>query len=248
MKKIILFLLLFPCFTAFAQSGRITDENTINWVQTLNTIALNQKWSLHVEYQLRRTEGIKKWQQSLLRLGLNYKIRPDIILHGGYGYIETFPYGDFPIAADGKFPEHRLYEQLSLKQSFGKWSLVHRFRLEQRWLGKVRPNMAEREIEEWIFLNRFRYQFKVQHPLWERQEKQIFAALANEIFIGSGKNLGLNIFDQNRFSLSLGYKFNKRYTVEFSYLNQILQQGKAVSGQVVIQQNKGLVLSSSLNF
>jgi hypothetical protein len=239
-------VILFAC-NLFAQNDRVNNYNYINWVQSFNTIGLNKKWSLHLEYQWRRTEGLKYWQQSLLRVGANYKLNENIVLHGGYGWIETFPYGDYPIASNGKFPEHRIYEQIVFRQPLNKWVFTHRFRIEQRWLGKIKPG-TEGKIENWVFLHRFRYQFRAQYSFWNRNEKQFYGAAADEIFIGAGKNLGANIFDQNRIFLLAGYKFNNRFTLEGGYVNQTLQQGRRVNDKTIMQRNNGWVLSSLLSF
>jgi hypothetical protein len=57
---------------------------------------------------------------------------------------------------------------------------------------------TDREIEDWVFVHRFRYQFRAQYPFYTKGNKQIYGAAADEIFIGAGKNVGTNIFDQNR--------------------------------------------------
>lgn len=247
MKKLL--LLFFVCYSGLlpAQNDRVNDYNYINWVQSFNTIRLNKQWSLHAEYQWRRDQGLKNWQQSLLRLGVNYMLNEQVTAHLGYGWIETFSYGDYPIAANGTFPEHRIYEQLNLKQPVNKWTFTHRFRVEQRWLGRRRANSSgDREIEGWTFLHRFRYQFRLQRPLWSKADDQLYLAAADEIFIGAGKNLGTNIFDQNRIFLLAGYKFSPRFSLEAGYMNQTLQQGRRVAGQVIMQRNNGWVLSSFL--
>jgi hypothetical protein len=246
MKK--LFVVLFLCFTAnaFSQNDRVNDYNYLNWMQTFNTISLNKKWSLHVEYQWRRDEGLKYWQQSLLRVGANYKLNDNVTAHLGYGWIETYAYGDYPIANNGTFPEHRIYEQISFRQPINKFSFTHRFRIEQRWLGRVKAG-TDREIEDWLFLHRFRYQFRMQHPFYTNGDKQLYGAAADEIFIGAGKNVGINIFDQNRIILLLGYKFNKSFSIEAGYFNQTLQQGRRVNNSTIMQRNNGWLLSSYLN-
>ena len=232
-----------------AQNDRVHDFNYMNWIQTVNTISLNKKWSLHLEYQWRRTGGLKNWQQSLLRIGANYKLNDNITAHLGYGWIETFSYGDYPIASNGTFPEHRIYEQISFRQPIHKWTFTHRFRIEQRWLGKVKAGTAgNREIEDWLFLHRFRYQFRMQHPFYSKGNKQIYGALADEIFIGAGKNLGINIFDQNRLFILTGYRVNKNFALEGGYLNQTLVQGRRINNNTIVQRNSGWVLSSVLNF
>jgi len=247
MKKLFFIPALLITINLSAQNDRVNDFNYLNWVQTFNTISLNRKWSLHLEYQWRRADGLKNRQQSLLRIGANYKLNDYITAHLGYGWIETFPYGDYPIASAGTFPEHRIYEQLSFRQPVNKWIFTHRFRIEQRWLGKVKSG-TDREIEDWIFLHRFRYQFRMQHPLWVKYDKQLYAAVADEIFIGAGKNLGVNIFDQNRILLIAGYKFNNNFSMEAGYINQTLQQGRRLNDRTIIQRNNGWVLSSILNF
>ena len=245
MKKIVLLLFVLISIKAISQNDRVNDYNNTNWFQTINNISINKKWSLHLEYQWRRTNGLKYWQQSLLRIGANYKLNENITAHAGYAWAETFSYGDYPIAAVGTFPEHRLYEQLTFRQPVNKWTFSHRFRIEQRWLGKVKAG-TDREIEDWFFLHRFRYQFKAQHPFWVKADKQLYGVAADEIFIGAGKNVGVNIFDQNRILLLLGYKFNKKLSLEAGYFNQTLQQGRKVNNKTIMQRNNGVVLSSYL--
>ncbi len=224
-----------------AQNDRLTDLNNINWIQLFNTIQLDKKWSLHIEYQWRRERGFMNWQQSLFRIGANRKLNEQVTLHAGYGWIETFPYGDFPIASSGTFPEHRIYEQISFRQPFNKWTFLHRFRTEQRWLGRVQAG-TDREIEQWLFLHRFRYQFRAQRLL----NSKWYAAAGDEIFIGAGKNLGINIFDQNRLFISAGFKINQSISIEAGYFNQTLQQGRRVNGNTIMQGNNGMLTSLHL--
>ena len=248
MKKNIIIPLLFFPFGLFAQNDRVNDYNYLNWLQTFNTVSLNKKWSLHLEYQWRRDKGLKNWQQSLLRIGANYKLNDNVTAQVGYGWIETFSYGDYPLASNGTFPEHRIYEQLNLRQPVGKVLLTHRFRVEQRWLGRVKAGTAgNREIEGWTFLHRFRYQFRTQLPFYTKGNKQLYGAAADEILIGAGKNLGTNIFDQNRIFLLLGYKLNKNLSIEAGYFNQTIQQGRRINNSTIMQRNNGWLLSSNLN-
>lgn len=247
MKKIFLFpVLLLAGISAFTQNDRVNDYNNTNWLQSFNSISINNRWSLHLEYQWRRTDGIKKWQQSLLRIGANYKLNDNITAHLGYGWIETFSYGDYPIANNGTFPEHRIYEQISFRQPVNKFLFTHRFRVEQRWL-KRKITGVNGPADDWYFLHRFRYQFRTQYLLYTKGDKQLYSAAADELFIGAGKNLGVNIFDQNRIFLLLGYKLNKKLSLETGYFNQTLQQGRRINNSTIMQRNNGIVISSYLN-
>ena len=99
------------------------------------------------------------------------------------------------------------------------------------------------KVEERVFLHRFRYQFKTQYSITAK----FYAAVADEIFIGAGKNVGVNIFDQNRIFLLAGVKLNKNIKLETGYFNQTLQQGWRINNSSIIQRNNGVVLSSFVN-
>ena len=83
MKISITFFIVFLSLQSTAQNDRLNDYNNLVWLQSFNTIAGNKKWSIHAEYQWRRDNGLKNWQQSLLRVGANYKISDNVIVHTG---------------------------------------------------------------------------------------------------------------------------------------------------------------------
>lgn len=245
MKKLLFILLIFKSFNSIAQNDRVGDYNNTNWVQLFIVKSINKKTDWLIEYQWRRTDGLKNWQQGLFRTALQYKPNNNVSVAVGYAEAETFPYGDYPIASNGTFPEHRIFEQVVLKQTIHKLTVINRFRIEQRWLGKVKTG-TNREIEDWTFLHRFRYQLRTQMPLWSKKERQLYVAAADELFIGAGKNLGINIFDQNRIFLLAGFKINKQLTLETGYFNQTLQQGRRINNNSIMQHNNGIVFSTSL--
>ena len=243
MKKNIFIVGLFITTAAHAQNDRVNDYNNTNWAQVFITKAINKKTDWLIEYQLRRADGLKNWQQGLFRTAIQYKFNNAVSIAVGYAEAETFPYGGYPLAANGTFPEHKVFEQLVFKQAISKLTVISRFRIEQRWLGKVKAG-TNREIEDWTFLHRFRYQCRMQLPLWIKKEQQFYMVAADEVFIGAGKNVGVNIFDQNRIFFLAGFKCNKNITLEGGYFNQILQQGKRVNNNTIMQRNNGVVLST----
>ena len=251
MQKLILGFFCFLILVApvSSQEQRITDRNPIGWFTFLGTFQLNKKYSLHTEYQNRRVDDIQNIQQNLIRIGLNYQLNTQVFLHTGYGYINTHPYGDFPIAAAGvPFPEHRIYEQVILKNPVGKSELTHRFRLEQRWIGKITAQSQEK-VAEWIYLNRIRYLFRWNFPIHKKliEDNCMYAGIYDEVFIGFGNNVVNQFFDQNRIGLLLGYKINKHLKLEAGYLNQTLVQGSRVNGNSVVQANNGFQFSLLVN-
>lgn len=251
MKAFITITLLYFSFqNAFAQNTRLTDQNAIGWYNYFGTFKLANKFGIHTEYQFRRAQTIKTWQQSLLRIGINYQLNSKVQLRVGYAWIETFAYGEFPINGMGKdFSEHRSFQMATITDTVFSIELSHRFMVEQRWVGRYSNSNLNRE-DEYPFLNRIRYLLRFQIPLKriKIKDKSPYLALYDEIFIGFGKNVNENIFDQNRVGILLGYRFSRKVRVEIGYLNQILQLGREVNNSNVFQQNSGIILNVNFNF
>jgi hypothetical protein len=251
MKKITTFLFFITVATVFAQNNtRISDRNNIGWFAYNGTFKLDKKFGLHTEYQFRRDNYITDKQQGLLRVGVNYQLNSKIQLRAGYAWIETYPYGDINLNGFGKdFTEHRAFEMATITDKVNILDLSHRFMLEQRWVGRYSNANLETE-DEFLFMNRLRYMFRMQLPLKGKsiEDKTPYLAAYNEIFIGFGTNVNENIFDQNRFGFLLGYKFNKTLRMEGGYFNQIVQLGREVGGRNVFQYNNGFIVNTVLNF
>jgi hypothetical protein len=252
MKKnsilLVLFILISPI--AFSQNNRMSHSNTIGWFNVFGTVKLSEKIGIYTEYQFRRENVITDWQQSLLRIGVNYSLNPRVLFRVGYAWIETFPYGEYPINGMGKdFTEHRIFQMVQLSHKEGILDLSHRFMLEQRFVGRYSSTLLEHE-DEYPLLHRARYMARIQFPLKGKTitDRTPYAVLYDEIFIGFGNNVNANIFDQNRLGLLLGYRYNKNIRFEGGYLNQILQFGRQINGQNVIQYNHGFIFNALLNF
>ena len=193
---------------------------------------------------------ITQWQQSLLRIGVNYNLNSRVLFRVGYGWIETYPYGEIPINGMGRnFTEHRIFEMVQLNHKEGIVDFSHRFMFEQRFVGRY-SSINEPTEDEFPLLNRIRYMIRVQVPLKgnEIKDKTPYLAFYDEIFIGFGKNVNMNVFDQNRIGLLLGYRFNKNIRIEGGYLNQTVQLGRQIEGKNVFQNNNGIILNTNLNF
>lgn len=250
-KSVIATLCLLFTFTLLVhgQNNRINTYGSIGWFNGFATVQLNPKFSLHGEYQWRRADVIANWQQSLLRVGLNYHLNPRVLFRAGYAWIETFPYGELPLNTLGRdFTEHRFYQMMQLSHREGIIECSHRFMLEQRFIGRYSSASISKE-DEFVFSNRLRYMFRAQLPLKGKSigDKTPYVAVYDEIFIGFGENVNANVFDQNRLGILLGYRFNKTIRMEGGYLNQILQFGRQINGQSVFQNNQGVILNTYFN-
>ena len=227
--------------TSFSQDQRLASHNTIGWLIYTGTIKIKPKLALYTEYQWRRVDGIKNWQQGLFRTGFNYALHKDISLNAGYAFAETFPYGEYPVAS--AFPEHRIFEQIVLKNPIGKIEISHRLMLEQRFIGSISILNGQKNTD-WIYLNRMRYRLRTEIPIYKNAWSIVFQ---DEVFIGWGKNIGTNVFDQNRLAVLVGYKLNKTIKLEAGYLSQILQQGKRVGNKPIFQYNNGFLVATHLS-
>jgi hypothetical protein len=246
-KCLLLVIVLFFYNSSFSQNQRITDNNSIGWIAVINTVKVSPKFVLFAESQWRRVEALENPQQNLLRLGLSYSLRKDVNLNIGYAFADTHPYGDYPNT--NRFSENRIYEQIVIKNPLGKVDLSHRFSLEQRFLEKFSTQNGVINTD-WVFLNRLRYRLRVEVPSYKAssEDNRWSAILLDEVFVGFGKNIGANVFDQNRLAALMGYKFNKNIKLEAGYLGQTLQQGKLVNGRPVFQYNNGFMLTTNLSF
>ncbi|PIF62620.1 DUF2490 domain-containing protein [Flavobacterium sandaracinum] len=243
----IFILTLFLHNYTYSQEQRLSDHNSIGWLAYTGTLKIHPKIALHTEYQWRRVDGLKNPQQSLLPTGVNYALRKDVSLNAGYAFAETDPYGDYPNA--NAFSEHRMYEQIVLKNPIGKVEVSHRFTLEQRFLEKFITQNGVTNTD-WVFLNRMRYRLRTEISIYKNStdNNSVSIILLDEVFVGFGKNVGANVFDQNRLAALVGYKVNKNVKIEAGYLSQILQQGKRVNDKSVFQYNNGFMLTTHLSF
>lgn len=186
----------------------------------------------------------------MLRVGLNYNLNPRVLFRIGYGWIETYPYGIYPINGMGKkFSEHRAFQMAQLSHKESSIDFSHRFMLEQRFVGRF-SNANFQTEDEFPLLHRARYMFRLQFPLIgsEIKDKTPYVALYDEVFIGFGKNVNSNIFDQNRIGVLLGYRVDKNIRIEAGYINQSLQFGRQINGQNIFQNNNGLIINANFNF
>lgn len=235
MKKIFCAFIVFLSSISFCQ--KVTQSNV--WVMYTGNHRLSEKWGLHTEYQWRRSGFFQDWQQSLTRIGVDYYSKSGIQLSTGYAWILTFPYGKQPVSYD--FSEHRIWQQLIMKNKFSRIDIQHRYRFEQRFLQlKQQNSSSEFENYGYIFRQRCRYRLMLNIPLNRKEmtDKTLFLNLSDEIFLGFGKGIGKNILDQNRVSVGFGWSFSTLCNIQLGYLNQYLVKSDGVK----IERNHTLLL------
>ncbi len=189
------------------------DHNANAWFMYFGDHPIaKSRFGVHLEGQWRRADVGLTWQQLLLRPALNFQLNQKVMLTGGYGFVETHRYGDFPARAS--FLEHRIFEQANITQKLFGLDWQNRLRLEQR---HILGSAARYE-------NRFRYMLRTSVPLPVSGGKKYYLGLYNEIFYNFGKNVSFNVFDQNRAYIALGRNLKHQTRIEVGFLEQTLQQ------------------------
>lgn len=216
MKYILLLLFAIAVKSAEGQS------QFSGWFGNFSTFKLSNKFSIHFDGQLRSTDDLEHISTLLLRTGLNWHAKKNMIATGGYAFIHNRRAIG---VVTGYAPEHRLWEQFIVSHPFTNTTLSHRFRLEQRFISKSTVEDDELKNEGNVFANRVRYFFRTMIPIGRKlQPNTFFAGLQNEVFLNFGDKSGVNgeTFDQNRAYLALGYRISQQCDIEIGYMNQYI--------------------------
>jgi len=198
-KKVTLLLLSFLPVLILAQ-----QDKTGNWIMYFGTNKLNDKFSIHTEFQYRNhTVNTVDTEQLLPRIGLNYHLSKTATVTVGYAYIPSYTFESVQTAPE--IEEHRIWQQFISTNIIRKVKLEHRYRFEQRFVNSD-------------YKNRFRYRIMFFVPLNKPkiEKETLFLGLYDEIFIND-KN---TFFDRNRLYGGIGYQVNKNLSLQTGVLHQ----------------------------
>ena len=193
--------------------AQINEDKLGAWyMYFLNTTFKESSWGIQGDIQYRNWNMAGDLEQLLLRGGVTYKPKKaNIKLTLGYGNVTTGSYG----SDNSTSSESRIYQEALFPVQFGNRLYTnHRFRYEQRFT----KNQNLR--------TRYRYNLFLNIPLnkLKMDDKTIYLALYNEIFINGQRNIGngnsVEIFDRNRFYLAAGYVIKKGLKIQLGIMNQ----------------------------
>ena len=204
-----------------AHAQRETFTNTNAWFVFNADVAIDEHWGVLFDASARRSGPIDQAMANFVRGGLAYEVNDNVRVAVGANLSRTYPYGELPV--DYPVTERRLWEQAVVSHVIGRLDLSHRYRLEQRFRsGRNDPDVDR--IDYWERSGRFRYQMKGTLPLSgdDIEPGEAYLSAANEIFIGFGRNVQYNIFDQNRATFSVGYSMTRNWRAEAAFLEQVI--------------------------
>lgn len=247
---------LFFLVTAWLWGGadvaaqRVTDPNANLWISHWGDQRFSDRWSFHTEAHIRRANMGAEWQQVLIRPAINFHLNDQVMLTLGYSYYFNYRYGDYPIA----YPnwEHHIFQQVQLGSKYGRLSVTHRFRLEERFIAKMAASESDPskgEFQEYTYQNRFRYRVWLTLPLGhEKVAPGVFSAnLYDEVFLNFGDSQRLDYVNQNRISALLGYQVSEPFSVLAGYLYQVIQRPGAANGADLLELNSTLHVALLFN-
>ena len=234
-------LLMLPT-VSFSQSPRQFYHIPNGWTDLNISGKIAGKFSWQIENQHRRqdmqgdyndatTTGnpYNNLNQHLFRPYIHYQPNPNIrVSLMPLGWIGSYRFSAGKPSAF--FSELRISPQVVLTQNIGRVRFDNRFRYEFRWIGQNQPiddhsSLYGGDFSTTTFRERFRYQFKMTIPLnhAKMDDKTFYAQVYDEVFVSMGEKVpNINLLDQNRVLIGLGYKFNKFVSVEAGYMQQTI--------------------------
>ena len=200
-KRTILFLICLTIIPTISYSQRfdIGSWNILNVKYNQN-----KKWSFFGEAQLRSLKFYDNFHYYEYKGGVNLEVNKNVKLTLGGGSYQTYREGgNFVLPKNND--EFRIWPQVILFQSVGKFKIEQRYRAEFRFTSNG-------------YRNRFRYRLGLAYPFGkERKDYKPFQISAsNEIFFTDNQPY----FERNRMLFAFNYKPSKATTIQIGYLHQ----------------------------
>jgi len=207
-----------------ARAQRETFTNTNAWFVFNADVALNERWGVLFDASARRSGPVDQAMANFVRGGLAYEVNDNVRVAAGANWSRSYAYGELP--ADYPVTERRVWQQAIVAHAIGRLDLSHRYRLEQRFRGR-RNDPDVDHIDHWERSGRFRYQLKGTLPLSgdDIEPGEAYLSASNELFIGIGRNVQYNIFDQNRATFGVGYRLTRDWRTEVAFLEHVIFRG-----------------------
>lgn len=201
MKYLLTTLVLVFLITKSSNAQSTSPEDKLGaWYMFDATHRVADKFSIKTGGEFRTFEVFDNMNLLFYYIGVNYHLNKKTTLTLAHCYLDIDR--SYAIAGESHAYEHRPYEQLSYKQETFKLPLLHRLRLEHRFLNYKHAHTT---------LHRLRYRLGTKINL----NKTLFINIRNEVFA----NLQDEVFTENRFYTALGFNISKMSNIQVGYLN-----------------------------
>jgi len=185
--------------TCFAQNFDLGSWNILNIKYNAN-----EKWSGFGEAQLRSLKFYNNFHYYEYKGGVNFKVQKEVTLTVGAGSYQTYNEGGNFIKPKNN-NELRIWPQITLIQSIGKFKIEQRYRVELRLTSNG-------------YRNRYRYRLGLCYPFGKQinNYKPFKISVSNELFFTDKEPY----FERNRILFMFNYKLSKSTTFQIGYLHQ----------------------------
>ena len=212
-------LLLFFCYNLYSQDY---TQNQRVWFAYTGQYKVSNHWGYHIEAQFRMDNELQQSIQSLFRAGGIYYLSSSKMISGGYALVNTYSslFGTY-------FKENRFWEQYQYNKKWheNKNNIIHRFRLENRWVEQIALVNEDVQSIGSNYQTRFRYLNRnLFHIIsLKSTNEEIYAVVQNEVFLTLGNNkVNSKFVDQKRFLVGLGLNYNNNIRIELGYMNHFI--------------------------
>lgn len=164
----------------------------------------NEKWSCFAEAQVRSLKFYNHFHYYEYKGGVNFRLHKNVKLTLGAGSYQTYKEGGSFVLPKNN-DEFRLWPQVTLSQTIGKFKIEQRYRAEFRFTTSG-------------YRNRFRYRLGLSYAFGKDRKtyKPFQVSASNELFFTTKEPY----FERNRILLALNYKPTQSTMIQLGYLHQ----------------------------
>ncbi len=188
------------------------NKNTYTWV------SINSNWYLYSRYflvgdlHIRENNFFKSNSFLFGRIGVGYQIKPNLNAIVGLATLHLTSYHS---SIFNKLDEKRIYQQIGMNINKRRYSISHRLRNEFRWQDQYVNDVKNGDTK---FSDRVRYLISANFSLFKNNHLPQLS-LSNELLFQFGKNLAVDVLDQNRVFVGIKQKINNAFSFDLGYMN-----------------------------
>ena len=233
--KLLFFSFLFVFVNSTNAQKKVINQS-LGWLGLNTTIDINKKWYFQNEIQTRYFFNPFRQHQFLVRSHIHYKFgQSGFEASAGISYFLQKP-NDPDALVRLSVPEWRPHLEIANKRTFKKLIIDSRYRVEARFFHQT--NREKTELVDGYRFNNFRFRYRLQAtiPLFKLSEKNSLKfKLGDEMMLNLGSKINVNVFDQNRFYMAVGFSLLPDLSLDIGYLNwfQELNDGSFINRDIV---------------
>lgn len=206
---------------SFAQDEASTISNFTFWggFEMYLPMYEGSRWGMFAEGYIKRIKFIEDPMGWFFRRGVSYYLKNGDRISGGMAYQYNFPYDEAMLPYN--WPDWRIWQQYMIRKTSKRnpdhlW--VHRFRPEERWLGRrYTTGGTAKGYDYYKFELTFRYMLRSQWYLNDRFGLAVYDELHLRLASSEPKE---RLVDQNRIYGGILYALdkNREWRIETGYM------------------------------